>query len=291
MSLIATLTLAASTGAVLPQCNWDRPGVNPFMGDVVAAVDRYQDIPADTRAKLKARMQTRSYDDIVVIERDRIHGKAAYAPEITDMHFGAGSVCRTVTRARWTANMQERGLVYCEDGHCILVPTVCRNVSRIRRAEPVASAKAAPATPAEDTSPLEFEPPAAGPVAAAGTPETFASASGVPSLGSAPSDGGGMTFGGGGGTPGSFGGGGGAPGPSFGGGGIPALPPATARPTETPVDVPIDSTPPVRPPVTPPDLPVLPPVIPPAVPEPGSWALIAMGLLVVAYRARRRFDD
>jgi hypothetical protein len=38
-----------------------------------------------------------------------------------------------VTRARWTDRMHERGLVYCEQGHCILVPTVCRNVSRIDR--------------------------------------------------------------------------------------------------------------------------------------------------------------
>jgi len=30
--------------------------------------------------------------------------------------------------------MQERGLVYCDSGQCILVPTVCRNVSRITRA-------------------------------------------------------------------------------------------------------------------------------------------------------------
>lgn len=30
--------------------------------------------------------------------------------------------------------MQERGLVYCDGGDCILVPTVCRNVSRIARA-------------------------------------------------------------------------------------------------------------------------------------------------------------
>ena len=38
MSLIATLALAAS-GLTLPHCSWDRPGVNPFMGDVVLAVD------------------------------------------------------------------------------------------------------------------------------------------------------------------------------------------------------------------------------------------------------------
>jgi hypothetical protein len=51
MSLIATLALAVSAGSALPECSWDRPGVNPFMGDVVAAVDRYQDIPAAPRER------------------------------------------------------------------------------------------------------------------------------------------------------------------------------------------------------------------------------------------------
>jgi PEP-CTERM motif len=141
MSMLATIALAAS-GAAVPQCSWDRPGVNPFMGDVVAAVDRYKDIPAAVRSKLKARMQTRSYDEIVSITREAISGKGEYASQITGMHFGSGSVCGTVTRAKWTDQMQERGLVYCEDGHCILVPTVCRNVSRITRTKPMDTAPA-----------------------------------------------------------------------------------------------------------------------------------------------------
>ncbi|MBA4342334.1 MAG: hypothetical protein C0423_09300 [Methylibium sp.] len=163
MSILASIALAAST-ATLPQCSWDRPGVNPFMGDVVAAVDRYQDIPAPVRAKLKARMQARQYDEIALITRDGIEGKAQYGAEIRDMHFGAGSVCRTVTRAKWTAKMQERGLVYCEDGHCILVPTVCRNVSRIQRiaAKPVATVAAAQPAVVDPQTELEMEPPGAG---------------------------------------------------------------------------------------------------------------------------------
>ena len=132
MSLVAAFALAAST-VTLPNCSWDKPGVNPFMGDLVAAVDRYKDIPAATRAKLKARMAARQYDEIVDIHRDSIVGRYEYGSEIRDMHFGAGSVCRTVTRTKWTAQTLERGLVYCEDGQCILVPTVCRNVSRIAR--------------------------------------------------------------------------------------------------------------------------------------------------------------
>ena len=130
---LALLTVLLAAPATLPACSWDRPGVNPFMGDVVAAVDRYSDIPAEVRKKLKERVAKRAYDEMATIERDAIVGKATYEPAIRDMHFGAGQVCRTVTRKNWTEKMQERGLVYCESGHCLIVPTVCRNVSRITR--------------------------------------------------------------------------------------------------------------------------------------------------------------
>ncbi len=110
------------------------------MGDVVAAVDRYRDIPAPVRATLKARMAARQYDEIVSIRRDRIEGRARYDAAIRDMHFGTGQICGTVTRARWNEAAQERGLVYCESGHCLLVPTVCRNVSRITRQGPAVAA-------------------------------------------------------------------------------------------------------------------------------------------------------
>lgn len=140
MSIALAATLAASM--TLPTCSWDRPGANPFMGDVVAAVDRYTDIPASVRAVLKTRMQARQYDEIAAIRRDSVTGKRKYAAEIRDMHFGQGTVCSTVTRAKWADDTVERGLVYCESGHCIIVPTVCRNVSRIKRlgSERVASA-------------------------------------------------------------------------------------------------------------------------------------------------------
>ncbi|MDQ2737043.1 MAG: MHFG family PEP-CTERM protein, partial [Pseudomonadota bacterium] len=115
-------------------CSWDRPGNNPFMGDVVAAVDRYRDIPPEVRARLKARMAKREYDDIVSIRRDSISGRSQYGTTISEMHFGTHQVCRSVTRTAWRPDMQERGLVYCESEQCILVPTVCRNVSRITRA-------------------------------------------------------------------------------------------------------------------------------------------------------------
>ena len=129
-----------------------------------------RDIPAPVRAKLKARMAQRDYDEIVSIQRDGIKGsKAIYGSTISDMHFGANNVCKTVSRAKWTQKYEERGLVYCEDGQCILVPTVCRNVSRIQRMTPRASAPAAATNVAsaaqeidDPQSQLEMDPPAAG---------------------------------------------------------------------------------------------------------------------------------
>lgn len=123
----------ASLPAVLDSCKWDRPGRNPFTGDVVAAVDDYTDLPVDVRTRLKDRMARREYDDMVVIGRNGITGNAKYGSKIRDMHFGNNRLCRTVTRTAWTPRMQERGLVYCEGAQCVLVPTVCRNVSRISR--------------------------------------------------------------------------------------------------------------------------------------------------------------
>lgn len=131
--MIAALALAATVAA----CSWDRPGVDPYMGDLPSAVDRYTDIPADIRSELKMRMQRRTYDAVAVITRDEIVAPGGERfGLLRDMHFGSGRVCAEVTRAKWTDDMQERGLVYCEQGHCVIVPTVCRNVSRVSRLVP-----------------------------------------------------------------------------------------------------------------------------------------------------------
>jgi hypothetical protein len=258
MSLLASIALAASSaasGATLPNCSWDKPGVNPYMGDVVAAVDRYQDISAPVRAKLKARMLKRDYDELVTIKRDGIEGQAQYGSAITDMHFGANSICKTVSRSKWTQAYEERGLVYCEEGQCVLVPTVCRNVSRIQRIAPRAAGPAGGGSLASSTQdaegPLELDPTAAGPVASPGSFAQIAGGSGfeggpalIPGV---------TTPGGGGGFPGLGGGGGGIGG--GGGGLIPTLPPG---------------------PPTPP------------IPEPATWAMLMAGLFAVGFIARRR---
>lgn len=117
--------------AIKPSCSWDHPGANRYIGEVPAAVDSYTDIPADIRANLKRRMERRLYDDVVVIKRDSIEGFETRYTDLRDMHFGKGDICRTVSRAKWTEKHEERGLIYCERDHCIIVPTVCGNVSRV----------------------------------------------------------------------------------------------------------------------------------------------------------------
>lgn len=280
MSLIATVVLAASAQAsvaVLPACSWDKPGANPFMGDVVAAVDRYVDIPADTRAKLKTRMKARSYEDIAVIGRDSVAGKFNYSDDIRDMHFGSGSICRTVTRSKWTAAMQERGLVYCEDGHCILVPTVCRNVSRISRLAPSRAAVPAAAEPdsfasaapepgqgqPKEQGPLNFDAPAAGPLTD-GAPGSFAQVAGLSISTGAGSDGN---------SSGSFASSVGTQAPGASGAAVSPLalaPPSSFGRTSTAGN---------------PDFSVTPV---PVVPEPSTWALMGLGLLAVVRIARRK---
>jgi len=156
----ATAAGGAAAARVLDECSWERPGANPFRGDVIAAIDDYADIPASTRARLKARMSRHAYDDLATIGRDEIVGAHHYAPDIRQMHFGVHRLCNRVTRSRWPAGQQERGPVYCEDGICIIVPTVCHNVSRVTRvAEPAAAAT--PPDAFDDLPPTAAGPPPA----------------------------------------------------------------------------------------------------------------------------------
>jgi hypothetical protein len=140
--MIASLALAA--GIFIPNCEWKAPrGADAFMLPVPSAVDTYRDIPAATRAKLKARMEKRQFDEFATIGKDSIQGEYQY-DDLREMHFGRGTVCTTVTRRTWTPADTERGLVYCEDGHCLIVPTVCRNVSRVTRRERAGTTLALP---------------------------------------------------------------------------------------------------------------------------------------------------
>jgi len=143
MTILLALTLAAT---IQPTCSWDHPGHNRYTGGTAAAVDHYADIPEAVRATLKRRMAEGQSDDRVSITRDGISGKNKYDAQIRDMHFGKASLCKTVTRDKWATERVEPAAVYCVGEHCILVPRICGNVSRISRSDPPAAAKAGEAT-------------------------------------------------------------------------------------------------------------------------------------------------
>ena len=181
-ALHAPDAVAAAGASVqrLSACSWDKPGHDPYMGDLVASIDDYADLPADVRARLKARVAQRDYDDIATIRRDAIEGQRAYEPEIRDMHFGTRQMCASVSRTAWPAEHQERGLVYCDGDTCLIVPTVCRNLSRVTRRS-LAPLAAAPAAEAPAGDELVFAPPAAGPAdAAEGLPSSAGPAAAPP---------------------------------------------------------------------------------------------------------------
>ncbi len=259
-------------------CSWDKPGHNPFMGDVVAAVDRYTDIPADVRARLKQRMAKRDYDDIADIRRDSVQGRHDYDSSIRDMHFGTNRVCSSVSRAAWSPTQQERGLVYCEGDQCIIVPTVCRNVSRITRHQPRAVASAVAVAPeGVPEGELIFPPPAAGAPPGDAAPE------------------GGLPAGGGGTLPGSsFASIAGVPLIGGGSNGADSGSPAGSGPTGNGPSGESGGTPPViTPPLTipgglSPGVPSIPTGPLPAVPEPSTWLMMSLGLAGCFVASRRK---
>jgi hypothetical protein len=127
--LLAALALSTT----ISTCSWNNPGADPYMGRFEDAIDRYEFIDEDVRARLKAKVAAHEYDDMVEIKRDEIHGRQEYSNELSNMNFGKGRVCVTVDRSGWKPEHVERGLVFCVDGTCILIPTVCRNVTVITR--------------------------------------------------------------------------------------------------------------------------------------------------------------
>lgn len=179
-----SLAIAATAAALLiqPVCSWDRPGVDRYRGTPARALANYRDIPAADRALLARRIAAGTPDDTVQISRTAIAGNHAYESRIADMHFGAGRMCRSVTRAKWTPAHREPAAVYCVNDECVLVPEVCGNISRVRKivtsgGGPPGSSGGAPALPA-GLPPWPV--PAPGPGSSPG-PEAFTPA--VPSSG------------------------------------------------------------------------------------------------------------
>lgn len=139
LALVLALFLTPSWAVSMTQqnCSWDHPGANPYTGNVSDAVDYYFDIPKATRAVLKTRITTHSYDEIVDITKYGISGKEGYGTTVSEMHFGPNLICTNVTRTRWPENMVQKASMYCEDKYCVIVPFVCGNISRVWKTKDV----------------------------------------------------------------------------------------------------------------------------------------------------------
>lgn len=185
---IASFALAGAL-VVSPHCQWSSPGADRFTGALTEAVDHYADLPTATRERLKAKLASHAYDDRVVITRKGVQGhKQAYAPQIRDMHFGSNRVCRNVKVDKWPARRKVEALVYCDSGHCLMVPSACGNLSRVALApsdEPLditPAAGPAAATPAVSAGPTGQ----AGPAGLLGGMPSSGSAQGGPAAGATP---------------------------------------------------------------------------------------------------------
>ena len=152
MSTGLPLNLSTALVSVAAGCSWAQPGANPYKGDPARALADF-DLPEDARRKLRTMLQAHRPTEVVTITRDDIVGEHRYA-DLRDMHSGGGRVCHgPVDRSAWRADHRERALVYCADDACVILPTICNNISRVSRR---------PDETATEDSPLDIE-PAAGP--------------------------------------------------------------------------------------------------------------------------------
>jgi hypothetical protein len=114
-------------------CDWSNPGANPYTGGVVAAVARYG-FPDEAQQEIVRKWRRIEMDGVVVITKDGVQplSQRFVASDLRDMHYGRGKLCAgEVKRGGWPDGHVELASVYCAGQHCIAIPTVCRNVSRI----------------------------------------------------------------------------------------------------------------------------------------------------------------
>jgi hypothetical protein len=124
--------LPALAGAA---CDWSRPGAAPYRGPlqttIAAAVHAYADIPEAARLDLINRIKGQRDDAIVLITRTGMVSPQGRATDLRDMHWRHGLCTGPVVRTGWADDRVEPALVYCSGPHCLAVPVVCGNVSRI----------------------------------------------------------------------------------------------------------------------------------------------------------------
>jgi hypothetical protein len=138
--ILATLAAAAivSTVTVDPVCVWNDRGLHRVTVPVSPLVDNYPDIPPETRARLRQRIDRFQYDEMAVISGDGIKSDLFTYSGMRYMHFGDGrKVCGEVKTDHWAPGDIERAMIFCDGDYCLAVPTVCSNLARVTRRDPV----------------------------------------------------------------------------------------------------------------------------------------------------------
>jgi hypothetical protein len=265
--LLVALALAASLHN--DPCSWAHPGADPYRKDPVLALNDYS-LDSKTKADLQSKMKAHKFDAMVTISRDRIGGQGLEAEytNLRDMHSGHKTCHGPVDRSAWSPTQTERGLVYCSSDVCVIVPTVCNNVSLVDRKKEEQPA---------DESEILIEPAAGIPTPpilslAPVVDHSFASTVEVPDSGQSPGPSGGQY------SP-----------PDFGSGGGPDIIGVVPKVPKPPASAPSNPcagsdcgpfehghpTPPPPPPVR-------------AIPEPSNLVLLLIGLCTIAVVNRYR---
>jgi hypothetical protein len=120
-------------------CSWNNPGANPYSKVAPEKALASYAMPIETKEELARKMRAKEYDDVAVIRRDTIEGIDSYT-NLRGMHFG-NQVCGKVNRKQWKDHQQEVGMVYCHKSSCVIVPTVCNNVSLVDRVKRLGAEK------------------------------------------------------------------------------------------------------------------------------------------------------
>jgi len=131
-ALVLVVAAALSFSAVAaPVCAWPEPGLNPYTGDKAAAVRRLVNIPADEREELAQMVSDRTWQQQVVVTRDKIGGGRYEA--LRNMNFGAdGRICvGDIDRSMWPADRVERALIYQVGPYAVAVFSACGNVAQV----------------------------------------------------------------------------------------------------------------------------------------------------------------
>lgn len=114
-------------------CNWTRPGADPYRGPdhkIKQALANYN-FPATVQIELYNKIRKLESSAVMDIGRDTLTATKGTASNLRDMHWGSGLCKGEVLRTQWPEHHVESALIYCAQGHCVAVPTVCGNIARV----------------------------------------------------------------------------------------------------------------------------------------------------------------